>query len=300
MQIKQVLLEGNRAVYYNKKIILLLWFVNTIAALIVSLPVYYTLSQELSRSLLSSNIAVSFDYQWYQQFRHLFSSSFKQIHYILLSVVGAYTLIQTFLIGGLISIFKTPKKNHIVDFFYGSVKYWSRFVRVLFISLIFFAVAFKINDYLGDLISWIFHDTENELADFILRSIRYLLLVFLIGCITLISDYTKVSLAINENSKVIKEITATFKFLKNNFTSIFLVFFIVSATGASGAIIYNLIEAQIPRSPFYFLIVAFILQQMLIIFRLYIRTLFCSTEVLLYKDLSAEEVEANAEIVENS
>ena len=50
----------------------------------------------------------------------------------------------------------------------------------------------------------------------------------------------------------------------------------------------------IPRTPFYFLIVSFILQQMLIIFRLFIRMYFCATEVNLYKDLSADVIEVKA------
>ena len=64
----------------------------------------------------------------------------------------------------------------------------------------------------------------------------------------------------------------------------------VAVFGAIGAIIYNLVRVTIPETPFYFLIVSFILQQMLIIFRLLIRMLFYSTEVILFNDLIAEVI----------
>ena len=68
---------------------------------------------------------------------------------------------------------------------------------------------------------------------------------------------------------------------------------IVGSIGAIGAVIYNIVSGTIPKAPFYFLILSFILQQTLIIFRLLIRMLFFASEVNVYKDLSAEEISPN-------
>ena len=75
---------------------------------------------------------------------------------------------------------------------------------------------------------------------------------------------------------------------RKDFQKIFTIFFLVAVLGAVGALLYNVFGLTISRLPYYFLLLPFILQQMLIIFRLNIRMLFCSTEVILYKDLSAE------------
>jgi hypothetical protein len=163
-------------------------------------------------------------------------------------------------------------------------------MKILLVSLLFFAAAFKINDYLGELITWIFKNSENVTADFILKALRYILLVFFIGVITMISDYSRVSLAVRDKSKALKEIYNAIKFIKNNFNKTFSLFLIVAVIGAVGVIVYNIVGRFIPRTPFYFLILSFILQQMLIIFRLLIRMLFYSTQVNLFKDLSADIV----------
>ena len=64
----------------------------------------------------------------------------------------------------------------------------------------------------------------------------------------------------------------------------------VSVIGALGAVIYNLMIIYVPRAPYYFLILTFILQQLLIIFRLSITMFFYATEVFLFKDQDAEVI----------
>ena len=293
IKIGNILKLGIRAVVNNRQIVILLWSFNAVSALILSLPIYYLLDDNLRFSMMSSELSGSFQYIWFQQFLKSYSSNIGEIPFVFYSMVGFYALIQTFFLGGLISIFNSPKKNHIVDFFYGGVKYWLRFTRIVIISLLFFYLAFKINDYSGDLITWVYRDSENALMEFIFRALRYIVLVFLIGVVTIVSDYSKVSLAVKDTHKAIKEIYNTLIFLRKNFTKVFIVFLIVAVIGALGSILYNLIGRFIPRTPYYYLILLFIIQQMLIIFRLFVRMLFCSTEVILFKDLSAEVLNAN-------
>ena len=151
-----------------------------------------------------------------------------------------------------------------------------------------------LHDYLGLFVEWLFSETENQMADFIIRLARYTLLVFFIGLITLVSDYTKVYMAVEDSNKTFESIAKSITFLKRNFNKVFTVFLIIAVIGAAGAVLYNVVEILIPKSPFYFLIVSFIVQQMLIIFRLYIRMYFCATEVILFKDLSADVIEVKA------
>ena len=288
ISIKNTFLITVREVLRNQKFILLFWGVNVIAAFLLSIPIYQMLIESLNHSLISNKLANGFDYSWYVQFVSLFKNGVSQLPLTLYGVVLVYTLLNAFFMGGLISIFNFPKKNHMVDFFYGCVKYWLRFIKVLIITLLLFAIAFKINDYLGDLISWMFSNTEYVLTEFILRALRYVFLVFLIGIVTMISDYTKVVIVVKNRTKILKAVSEAIAFLKKDFQKIFTIFFLVAVLGAVGALLYNVFGLTISRLPYYFLLLPFILQQMLIIFRLNIRMLFCSTEVILYKDLSAE------------
>jgi len=154
--------------------------------------------------------------------------------------------------------------------------------------LFLYAAAFIANDLLGDLIGWAYSNSESVMGDFVIRSLRYIFLIFVIGVISIIADYSKVSLGVKDSYKIFREIYSAIIFIKKNFLKVFTVFLFVAILGALGAIFYNLLNRFIPRTPYYYLVIIFILQQMLIIFRLYIRMLFCATEVFLFKDLSAE------------
>ncbi len=288
--IKQILLQGVRTVFHNFHFIIQLWLLNALAALVLTVPIYNVLIDNLGRSMISERLLNGFDYMWYLQFRNLYHVQLDQVPMNIYFVVGIYAIIQTFFSGGLIAIFNIKEKNHTVDFFYGGVKYFFRFMKILLVSLLFFAAAFKINDYSGELITWIFKNSENVTADFVLKALRYILLVFFIGVVTMISDYSRVSLAVRDKSAVLKEIRNAIIFIKDNFNKTFALFLIVAVIGALGVIVYNVAGRFIPRTPFYFLVLSFILQQMLIIFRLLIRMLFYSTQVNLFKDLSADIV----------
>lgn len=291
--VKLILTESFRQVFYNFKFVILLWGLNFISSLVLSMPIYYLLSKQLNDSMLGEKVSLIFDHIWFIQFLNMNQVTIGELPYMFYIVVGIYLLIQTFFSGGLITIFNSPKKNHTVDFFYGGVKYWFRFTKVLLVSLLFFSIAIFINDLLGDLITWGFEGTQNVMWDFVLRSIRYFILLFLILIIIIISDYSKVTLAVDDNTQAFKKIGQTIIFIKNNFSKVLIVFLIVGSIGAIGAVIYNIVSGTIPKAPFYFLILSFILQQTLIIFRLLIRMLFFASEVNVYKDLSAEEISPN-------
>ncbi len=295
MRVKEILTLGARTVYYNKKFVVLFWGMNALGALILTLPVYYILADNLNHSVLGHKLLNEYDFSWLLQIKYLYSKNIGQFPYLLYVLTGIYLLVQNFFIGGLISVFHNPQKNHMVDFFYGGVKYWLRFTRLLVVILILFFLVFKLNDYFGNLIGWYYADVENEMGDFLTRSFRYLLLIFIIGVLTVISDYTKISLVVNDRTKVLQELLGTLKITSRNFYKIFSVFLIVAVIGAVGAVFYNLIGIVIPTKPYYYLILLFVVRQMLIIFRLLIKMLFYSTEILLYKDLTAQVVEVKTE-----
>ncbi len=294
MKVKNTFVEGFRSVFYNKRYVALLWCTNAAMAFILAIPIYTNLIDNLKHSVMSDKLAQGWDFVWYLQFRQIYQNEFHELPLLIYGVTGVYVLILTFYSGGFISIFHFPKKNHVSDFFYGGVKYWYRFTKVLLVSLGFYALVFKFHALSGDWIHYGYSNSENVLADFVLRSLRYLVLLFLIGVIGIISDYTKVLIAIEDRADVFKCIVAGIRFIKRNFNIVFGVFLLVSIMGAGGAVVYNIVAKYVPKAPFYFLLLSFILQQMLIIFRLLIRMLFFSTEVYLYKDLSADVVSAKA------
>ena len=209
---------------------------------------------------------------------------------LLLSIIGINLFVQKLYQGGLIAVFNNPKKNHVSDFFYSGVKYWYRFFKVSITVISLLVLVFTIDAEFDGLIEYLIKDLNSVFLDLIIRSLRYLILLFFIGTVSIISEYTQVYLAINDSLKIGHALREILFFIKNNFLLVFSTYLIVSIIGALGAIVYNIVAIYIPRSPFYYLILTFILQQMLIIFRLAITMFTYATEVYIYKDQNAEIV----------
>ncbi len=292
---KDILQSGFRLIYDNVKFLWLFWGTNLAFSFVLSLPLYYILSDNLLHSNLSKKVIYEFDYIWFLQFKQIYATNISQIPYLIYGLAGIYILIQNFYVGGLLSVFHNNKKNYYVDFFYGGVKYWYRFAKVLLLSIIFYAIAFILNDLLGDVLIYAFANKENAALEFILRAIRYILLIFFIGIVSIMSDYIKVAIAVKDNNDIYNEIIFTIKFLKENFSKAFGVFIFVSLLGAFGAVVYNVIDNIVPKSTYFYFLFAFIIQQLLILFRLIVRMLFSATEITLYKDINAPIIFASVE-----
>lgn len=290
MSIRKILNTGFHLAFKNLKLLVLFWATNTIMAFVLSIPIYSLLIDNLGHSLYSDQLAVQFDYFWYVQFINIYSGTIAHLPMATYSIVILYIFIQNFYFGGMVAVFHMDKKNHISDFFYGGVRYWYRFAKVVAVAILFFVLAFQIYELFGNAGELFFTKQSDLKVDFLFKFSNYVLFIFLVGIVTIITDYSRVYLAIEDKVKIFKGIYSSIKFIRKNFKIAFLVFLIVAVIGAFGAVVYNIVETYVPREPFYFLILSFILQQMLIIFRLFVRMIFTATEVIIYKDFSADVV----------
>ena len=199
--VKNILRIAIRQVIHNYKFVVLLWSLGAITALILSMPVFQMMQESLKTSFLNDKLSAGFEYIWLVQFRGIFSIQLDSIYYLFLASLLGYLMIQNFYSGGLIAVFNMPKKNHVLDFFYGGVKYWYRFLKILMISILFYAAAFLFNDLLAVLIHKAFVNSENAMLEFLLKLLKYIILIFLIGITAIISDYSKVIVVVTDEKQ---------------------------------------------------------------------------------------------------
>jgi len=290
LSIKEILVNGSRLVFAHRKFVLLFWITNIVFAFALSLPLFSVLQHGLANSLINSNLSLGFDYLWYVQFRHIYRNSLDAIPILLYAFAGVYVLVQLFYLGGLLAVYTNSKKNHVVDFFYGSVKYFIRFLKIaVFVGALYFA-AISINVLIDYGIKEIFLEKENAAVEFAVQIFRYLFFLLLISLINIISDYTKVAITVVDSTKLFRSLYKSFQFIKKNFVKVMTVYFIMLVFVAIGATIYNVVDSFLPKKPVYFLLLTFLIQQLLIIFRVLIRMYFYSTELLIFTDGEAQTV----------
>jgi len=290
LSIKEILVNGSRLVFAHRKFVLLFWITNIVFAFALSLPLFSVLQHGLANSLINSNLSLGFDYLWYVQFRHIYRNSLDAIPILLYAFAGVYVLVQLFYLGGLLSVYTNSKKNHVVDFFYGSVKYFIRFLKIAVVVGALYFAAISINVLIDYGIKQIFLEKENAAVEFAVQIFRYLFFLLLISIINIISDYTKIAIVVIDSTKLFRSLYKSFQFIKKNFVKVMTVYFIMLVFVAIGATIYNVVDSFLPKKPVYFLLLTFLIQKLLIIFRVLIRMYFYSTELLIFTDGEAQTV----------
>jgi len=300
LTIPQVLTFGSRLAFRNFKFIPLFWLTNFALALVLTLPVFSLLQDSLAYSNLSDALYREFDNIWLIQFMVLNEKYMTVVPYTIFSIAGVYIIIQLFYTGGVLSVFINPPKNHHVDFFFGGVKYFYRFLKIAVIAFMMYILGLVLNEFFNLLIKSSFAYSSMAWLEFTLTLIRYLLFLLLIGIVSIISDYAKVVAVINDNNHAFRSIGIALLFIRKNFLRTLSVFLILFGLLAIGAVIYNLVDGLIPRSPVYLILLTFIIQQFLIIYRVIIRMYVYSSEVVLYQDLAAELTDYEVEEIPKS
>ncbi|MBI2416617.1 MAG: hypothetical protein HYV28_01690 [Ignavibacteriales bacterium] len=291
-EIKQTLLYSARFTYQNKMLVFLYWATNLGFALVLTFPLFTLLKEELQYSAINSHFAAEFDFLWYIQFLTHHDTMVNVIPGLVISIALLYNLIQLFYTGGFLAIAAHPQKNHIVDFFFGGVRYFYRFVAVYLVTILLYFVIISINSLLVGIGNRLFADSQSTLPEFFFHFARYTLFLFWIVVVNVVADYSKVAIASKDESNLIRAAVKAFLFVKDNFALTISIFLILASFVSAAALAYNFVDGFIPKDSWYLIIATFFIQQMLIIFRLIIRMQFYASEYYIYNDLTAEPVRA--------
>jgi len=170
-------------------------------------------------------------------------------------------------------------------------------MKIAVVVFILYGVALFINEGLSILIKRVFAYSSLTWLEFVVTLLRYLLFLLIIGVVSIISDYAKVVSVVTDSEAGFRSISKAMLFIRKNFGRTLVVFLILFLFLVIGAVVYNLVDGLIPRSPVYLILLTFIIQQFLIIYRIIIRMYVYSTEVVLYQDLAAELSEYEVEEV---
>jgi len=88
--------------------VFLLWGTNIVFSLVLTIPIWAVLQDNLSHSLWSSKLALKLDYFWLLQFQHSNKNLLDKLPILLFSIVGLNVLIQNLYQGGLLAVFNSP------------------------------------------------------------------------------------------------------------------------------------------------------------------------------------------------
>jgi hypothetical protein len=292
-----VLVNGARLSFKNVKFLFLLWSTNFGFAFAITYPVYSLLSADLTHSLMNSHFTGEFDFLWFTQFMTQNEKTIAGIPGLLLSLTGIYNLIQLFYSGGFISVLLNPGKNHWVDFFFGGVKYFSRFFKLFLWTILLYVLAVLVNTATYTGMQIVLNSSDSPYWVLGMNLLRNSFFLFFICSVNLLVDYTKIMYVSHDEAKLRNAFSRAIRFIRENFRVALIVYLFCALLVGVAAVGYNILDSYIPKTSLALIIVTFFIQQVLVIFRFLIKILFFSTEVVLYSEVSADVISADAEEV---
>ncbi len=295
----KVLVRSSRTMAGLIKFSWLFWVTNMAFAAALTIPIATVLSDHLGNSLINQGLVEQFDFQWYLQFRSENRTAVTIYPPFIYSIALIYMLIQLFYTGGLLSVILNKTKDHIVDFFYGGVKYFLRFTKIFFVISVLYIIALMTDTIIAYGFRMILDNSPNAFIYGSLTTIRYLIFMFFITLINIMADYSKVIVAVKDSGNILRVINDSLVFIGKNADKVFVIYLIISSFVAVAAISYNIVDGFLPKRPLLLLLPAFIIQQILIIFRVLIKMYFFTSEVYLFQDLASEYTEVITEEIKS-
>ena len=274
---------GIKDVYKTKKLVLIFYLVQFVLAYILTKPISQLLSKAFSTATLNDVILNRFDLKYLYAMLREFGKG-VDLFGLVFPLSLLYILISIFLTAGVYWLFYTKTEFKLSEYFIKCGIYFSRFLKLFLVSMIFYVACFAIFALLSSLFGNLTKDTVTEVWPVILTFVKYGLLIFLFALVLMIFDYAKILLIDESTSGVFSAAIEAMKFFMMNFFKTIGIFLLYIITGVLFFAVFKLIDSSIITNTYFTISIFFILTQIYIYLRQYLRLALYDSLIVYYQE----------------
>ncbi|MEN8119467.1 MAG: hypothetical protein ABFS35_03935 [Bacteroidota bacterium] len=276
------------------RMLFLLYFANIMMALIFALPFLSALKSSAGNSDFLNGLLEGFDYTVYSNLIYYSGEAFKVLTGGVKWLILAYFLLSVFLAGGIIRTLNDDKFST-ASFFGAGAHSFFRFLGLSLITaafqLVFLLLIFiPVGMYIGKN----FSEFQSELTAYYIAfsALGFYSLIFLL--ISMIGDYGKFYLELNNNFNVFKAFWGGVKYVFKHFLKTYPLYLTLLFLPAVIMYVYLYLEQDMKMATGIGILLVFLMQQAFILLRVYLRTWILSSQLMVYDDdfLQLAEVES--------
>jgi len=284
MGIARIFSTSINRVNHNKKMWFVIFGIQVIFAVTLIIPIRSEINKMIGHSLIGQEVLKGNGANVFFEFLAHHSETVS-VEIKLLFIIGIiYLLSSIFLNGGIIGCFIKEDNEYSATLFFGSSgKYFGRFFRLFLLSIPFLIIAFLLSKGISSFIKGISPDSEP--LQVTAKIIGYIILLFLIFFINMVFDYAKIRTVFQERRSMIMTTLRAMGFVLKNLGKTLGLYYIIAAVGLGFLIIYTIVGKLIPISRGFGIVLFFLWQQMYALGRIWVKLLFLSSEIRLYKNI---------------
>lgn len=298
MKIIEAFLDGFRGVNRTKRYIFLVYLINFLVVLILGIALAGAIHSSLGQSMASENLLKGFDDNWFRSFSSqakglasTFNPSVVGIGAVfngldaflkggILSgytgIVGfglLYLLMWTFFSAGFISIYAA--KDESPSFFQQAGYFFPRFLVLAVLAGVLYFLLFKfVMTGLTKGVNHLTRETIDERVHFTYTLIKYLILWFLVWVVNILFDYSKIITVLKDHKNAFTAPLKALRVVFSNFGKTFGLYLTIGVFWVVLMFLYWVVAPGASQASWVIILAAFLVGQIYIVSRIWIRCLF--------------------------
>lgn len=276
----RALLAGFRAVARNYGLVLLVLALNLGLTLPLAVPFMGLLGRDLAHTGASGYTMYGFDYDWWRLFDEgaegpagsfapdllgtgfafrnfglllgghipggLFPTSGPGPDAAILGLGALYLLLQVFLTGGLIGVFRAPQGGWTFrGLAHGCGFYFGRLLRVSLLSLAAAGILFAANLPFSRWVDGVAREAVSERTALALTLGRYALLLLALVAVHMVSSFAKVIVVVRERRSAFLAFAASAGFCARHLATVVGQYLVVAALGIATLLAFGSVDARL-------------------------------------------------------
>jgi hypothetical protein len=291
MKILSSYFNGFKAALKTIKLITAIYAVTLILALVLAIPFGNTIQSKAGNSMAFTSLLKDFNYTVYKDFMKQFGDAVAPYISSAIWMGIFYILFTIFFEGGVLTILKRKENKYLLkNFWEASAEYFLRFLRLAVYSIIIqVLIALAVYIPLGIIIDSASADAASIAPLFYIILTGAVIHLVLFIFILIVTDYAKIMIVELESYKPLKIFLRSFGFVIRHFFSTYFLYLIILIAPIIIFLIYFRIERNIGMSTGGNIFLMFIIQQIVICCRVFIKLWFLGSQLDLYRNFEIKE-----------
>ena len=288
--------QGMRQGLKAPGLLLTLYLFNLAAALPVALVFRNILKSGFGNSMAIERFIEGFDYAVYQDFLTQAGPAMGAFGSLVFWVLLGYVFVSTLIAGGVLTIVGgESEKFSLGTFFAGCGRYIGRFFRLFLIFAALLSVTMLV---VGAILAAIFsaatQNATSEVTLVVWGLIVGSIAVTVLGLLIVALDFAKIATVRLDLRSMLKATGQSLAFIIRRLFSVVVAVILVLVTLAIGTVLYFWAASAIGMDSLWALAVVFVIQQLYVIFRIYLRVALYGSEWALHARLTPSPEQASA------
>lgn len=284
MGIIKAIAIGAGTTFRKPRLLIILYVVNLLFAAAAAFPFLAIVQKDLAHSFLGSNVRPA-DIMW-------IGEAVLKHEDALAALVGGlavaglvYLVLHIFLNGGIVGRLLDREGRVTLATFAGDCgRYFWRYVRLFFVSLVFLVLTWGVVMRLVSALSAsVSEGATTEWLPLVLSNLHFLIALLLLSIVHMIVDYARIAVVADEEAKVLKALRHALTFLRTRFFRAWALYLLIVAVTVAGSAVFYAVLGRLVAPAVPQVIAGLVAMQIYVIFRIWVRTLFVAALAEFYR-----------------